>query len=553
MSGKPQKLELTWFNKDKALIPTEAGKYGYTWVDPKDPRYCETHTLVVEDVVTGTRTPKDDATTYSELADLEPTDDNLLILGESGDVLETLTRVPEFAEKYVGQVKCVYIDPPFNTAQTFANYEDNLEHSIWLTMMRDRLIHLRRLLTRDGSIWVHLDDVESHRMRVLMDEIFGSQNFQAEIVWQKADGPRNNSEGFSVDQDTILVYSVSSEFAVNRLPRNESDNDRFSNPDNDPRGPWFDGDPFAAHAIGKRQHPSLYGIQHPVTGKMVYPPHSSNWRYGQETMLEIMRGWGNYVFGDVTDSEVSERKKRVLEQTEIRYDVRPLIIENWDESDKEYALKVLSQDNWPDYILRSGGYGGFGRKAFIPSRGRVPQTWWANSEVGHNRSAKNELKKLFPGVTPFTTPKPERLLERILHIATKPGDIVLDVFAGSGTTAAVAQKMGRRWVTCELLQDTVDRFAQPRLTKVVRGEDPGGITLTKGERVDNTEDGLPEGLSPDEAQQLTSLLNKAIRGEDALKKDAGIRALKNLVKTKKSKDTVNWRGGGSFTVARLSP
>src|SRR5699024_11373673 len=109
-----------------------------------------------------------------------------------------------------------------------------------------------------------------------------------------------------------------------------------------------------------------------------------------------------------------------------------------------------------------GGYGGFGRKAFIPSRGRVPQTWWANSEVGHNRSAKNELKKLFPGVTPFTTPKPERLLERILHIATKPGDIVLDVFAGSGTTAAVAQKMGRRWVTCELLQDTVDRFAQPR-------------------------------------------------------------------------------------------
>jgi len=137
MSRSPQKLELTWFNKDKALIPTENGKYGYTWVDPKDPRYCETHTLVFDQIIHGTQTPKEAGTTYSERADLNPTEDNLLVLGESGDVLESLTRVPELAEKYVGQVKCVYIDPPFNTAQTFPNYEDNLEHSIWLTMMRD--------------------------------------------------------------------------------------------------------------------------------------------------------------------------------------------------------------------------------------------------------------------------------------------------------------------------------------------------------------------------------------------------------------------------------
>lgn len=234
MSGKPQKLELTWFNKHKALIPTEVGKYGYTWVDPKDPRYCETHTLAIDHVVRGERSPKEGTTTYSERSDLEPTNDNLLILGESGNVLETLTRVPELAEKYVGQVKCVYIDPPFNTAQTFANYEDNLEHSIWLTMMRDRLVHLKKLLSKDGSIWVHLDNVENHRMRVLMDEVFGAQNFRTEIVWQKADGPRNNTDGFSVDHDIILVYSASSQFAVNRLPRGEADNERFSNPDNDP-------------------------------------------------------------------------------------------------------------------------------------------------------------------------------------------------------------------------------------------------------------------------------------------------------------------------------
>lgn len=145
-----QRLQLTWYNKDKALIPTETGKYGYTWVEPSDPRYCETHTLVLDDYVQGSQTPKSDEFAYSERADLEPQDDNLLILGESGDVLEALTRVPELAEKYVGKVKLIYIDPPFNTAQTFASYEDNLEHSIWLTMMRDRVLHMKKLLADDG-------------------------------------------------------------------------------------------------------------------------------------------------------------------------------------------------------------------------------------------------------------------------------------------------------------------------------------------------------------------------------------------------------------------
>ena len=159
-----QRLQLTWYNKDKALIPTETGKYGYRWVEPSDPRYCETHTLVMDEYIQGKQAPKSDDYQYSEYADLEPQTDNLLVHGESGDVLEALTRVPELAEKYVGNVKLVYIDPPFNTAQTFSSYEDNLEHSIWLTMMRDRLLHLKRLLSDDGSIWVHLDTVENHRM-----------------------------------------------------------------------------------------------------------------------------------------------------------------------------------------------------------------------------------------------------------------------------------------------------------------------------------------------------------------------------------------------------
>lgn len=185
--------------------------------------------------------------------------------------------------------------------------------------------------------------------------------------------------------------------------------------------------------------------------------------------------------------------------------------------------------------------------------GLTPWSWWPHEEVGHNDEAKRELMEMFPDIDAFSTPKPERLLERILHISTDPDDIVLDIFAGSGTTAAVAQKMCRRWVTCELVEDTMERFTRPRLEKVVMNEDPGGITLTAGERVDATEDGLPEGLSADEAQRLTSLLNRAIRGADDLKKSKDIRALKDLVKTRKFPDTINWRGGGGFRTARLSP
>lgn len=172
-----QKLELTWYNKDQALIPAERGRYGYEWVDPTDPRYCQTHYLIMGETITGEQAEKQDGTQYSERADFELTTDNLLINGKSGDVLEALTHVPELAEKYVGKVKCVYIDPPFNTAQTFANYEDHLEHSIWLTTVRDRLLHLKKLLAEDGSVWVHLHDAENHRMRVLMDEVFGAGNF----------------------------------------------------------------------------------------------------------------------------------------------------------------------------------------------------------------------------------------------------------------------------------------------------------------------------------------------------------------------------------------
>lgn len=550
-----QRLQLTWYNKDKALIPTETGKYGYTWVDPSDPRYCETHTLIMDGYVQGKQSLNTDKYEYSERANLEPQSDNLLVLGESGDVLEALTRVPDLADKYVGKVKLIYIDPPFNTAQTFASYEDNLEHSIWLTMMRDRLLHLKKLLADDGSIWVHLDDTQVHRMRLLLDEIFGVTNFHAQITWEKADGPRNNTDGFSKDCDIILVYSKTQQFEPNRMDRTAQDNARFTNPDSDPRGAWWDGDPTARHSRGKRQHPSTYGIQHPVTGEILFPGQSANWYFAQKTMLQIMREYGAYELVAPDEAEINRRARVEGPGVEIRVDIPSLRIPNWTEDDAAKALERYSRGAWPSVILRGPGGrgGGLGLKTYIPDRGLPPRTHWHNTEVGHNRSAKTEIKKLFPGVAPFSTPKPERLLERIIHIGSNTGDIVLDCFAGSGTTAAVAQKMGRRWVTCELVGDTFFKFTKQRLEKVIRDQDPGGVTRTKGERVavDGVE--LPDGVSPVDAAKFISVLNKLIADDPDAKKSAIIRQLKAASKTRHTKDVINWRGGGGFQVAHLSP
>jgi adenine-specific DNA-methyltransferase len=494
-----QRLQLTWYNKDKALIPTETGKYGYTWVDPSDPRYCETHTLVLDDYMQGAQTPKSDEFEYSERADLEPQDDNLLILGESGDVLEALTRVPELAKKYVGQVKLIYIDPPFNTAQTFASYEDNLEHSIWLTMMRDRLLHMKKLLSADGSIWVHLDDVEVHRMRLLLDEVFSPGSFVTTIAWEKAQGARNDTD-ISSAQDLILVYkkspTIDFKSVRNLLPRSAAQIERYQNPDNDPRGPWRQGDNGTAKS-GSEDY--RFQIKLP-SGREVVPPPGSYWRFSAAS-FQAARKEGRIWFGANGDS-------------------LPVI--------KRYLNEVQG--------------------------GVVPRTWWPASEVGSNQEAKRDhLRRLFPDSEPFSTPKPERLLERIIHISSNPGDIVLDVFGGSGTTAAVAQKMGRRWVTCELLESTFTTFTRPRLEKVINDQDPGGITRTKGERVDATEDGLPDGVSPEDAAKFTSVLNKLIKDDPELKKSVEVKTLKAASKTRRTKEVVNWRGGGGFQVAHLSP
>lgn len=597
-SSGEQRLELTWFNKDQALIPMETGRYGYTWVDPRDPRYCETRTLIMDEYVEGEQAPKEEGMVYSERADLEPTTDNLLIRGESGDVLEALTRVPELKEKYAGQVQCIYIDPPFNTGAVFGeSYEDNLEHSVWLTMMRDRLFHLRRLLRKDGTIWVHLDDSEVHRMRVLLDETFGPGRFLGSVIWQKADGPRNDLPNFSVDHDTILVYGATDAARLHQQDRDEALNAIYTSVDGDER-PWYDDNPTAPSA--HRNQTWVYAIQNPLTGELMYPAVGRCWGAKQETVFAALSEYAKFRLEVIDDDEERARICGVP-VAEVRMGIPAILLDESLEEAAEHVAERKRQGVWPEFVLRAKGT--LGRKRIQPDTGANVRTLWLNSEVGHNRQAKSEIKNLFPGETPFATPKPEALIAKIILAATEPGDIVLDCFAGSGTTAAVAHKLGRRWLACELKEENVARYARPRLEMVASGTDRGGVSVTERETDDRVlpEDALlPEGISsPSEAWaidrgfdkaartlearvDLSKMIQAAVRrdkrGEEpALCEEEGKALLSLLgrlpheevgevdllplvkrvvvrkIKTERMPHEVHWRGGGGFQVAHLAP
>jgi len=402
------RLTLDWVGKDQALLTTPDG--GYEWVDRTDPRVTEIRLLHERETV-GAACP-----------DEHRAADNLLIHGDAADGLRSLLNLPEFAAEYRGKVKLVYIDPPFNTGQAFEHYDDALEHSVWLTMMRDRLTLVRDLLAPDGSVWVHLDDAEMAYCRVLMDEIFGRTNFVASVVWQKADTVRNDATRFSVSHDTILVATRDiTQWRARRLPRSAAMNKVYRNPDKDARGPWL-----AVPLQGPNLRPNLtFEVVSPRTGKTHWPPEGNCWRRGRAEVAEMIAE--NRIYFGKDGNGVPQIKK------------------------------------------------------FLTDVGdSVPDTVWSVKEVGGNRQSKAEMRALFPTLVPFATPKPERLLERVFQIATDPGDIVLDCFAGSGTTAAVAQKMARRWVTVEKERKTIDSFTRPRLAMVVFGEDPGGITEAVG-------------------------------------------------------------------------
>lgn len=347
-----------------------------------------------------------------EAAHGEPAADNLVI---QGDNLLALKALLPF---YRGRVKCIFIDPPYNTQSAFEHYDDKLEHSQWLSMMHPRLVLLRELLAEDGSIWVTLDDNEAHYLKVLMDEVFGRANFVASVIWEKADSPRNSARQFSTDHDYMLVYGRSPEWTPNKLPRTEEANAIYANPDNDLRGPWLPGDPYANKPYSKGR----YSVVGP-TGRTFSPPPGRYWRISEERLQELDEE-GRIWWGP-------------------KGDARPSI--------KRYLSEVGDL---------------------------VPRTLWSKDAVGSNRTSKNEMRALFPGEESFGTPKPERLLERVVHIATNPGDLVLDSFLGSGTTAAVAHKMGRRYIGIEM-GEHARTHCVPRLKKVVEGEQ-GGVSQTVG-------------------------------------------------------------------------
>jgi adenine-specific DNA-methyltransferase len=341
--------------------------------------------------------------------------DNLII---QGDNLQALKALLPF---YTGKVKCIYIDPPYNTQSAFEHYDDKLEHSQWLSMMYPRLVLLRELLSDDGSIWVSLDDREAHYFKVMMDEIFGRGNFVSNVIWEKKYAASNDSLWLSNDHDHILIYAKNKKiWKPNKLERSVQSNAAYKNPDNDDRGNWQSDNYTCNKSIEER--PNLYyPITNPHTGEQIYPKKTAVWRYSQERHLANEQA--NLVYWGANGKNSVPRFKRLLSD--------------------------------------------------VADKGSVPRSIWNWEDVGHNQDAKRE-QLVFAPDTPFSTPKPERLIQRILHIATNPNDLVLDSFLGSGTTAAVAHKMGRRYIGIEM-GDHAQTHCIPRLQKVIDGEQ-GGIS-----------------------------------------------------------------------------
>ncbi|TXT50681.1 MAG: adenine specific DNA methylase Mod [Spirochaetes bacterium] len=345
--------------------------------------------------------------------------DNKLIFGDN------LLALKALEDEYTGKVKCVFIDPPYNTGSAFEHYDDGVEHSLWLGLIRDRLEIIKRLLSWDGSLWITIDDNECHYLKIVCDEIFGRINFVANCIWQKKYAPANDAIWISDSHDHVLVYAKQKEqWRPNALERSSDSDAAYKNPDNDPRGNWKAGDYTCNKSADAR--PNLYyPIIHPLTGSEVWPKRTAVWRYSQETHLRYVQE-GRIWWGKDGQNRVPAFKRYLSDIDE----------------------------------------------------GVVPQTIWEWTEVGHTQDGKKEQIALNPH-DPFGTPKPERLLQRVVELGTNPGDLVLDSFAGSGTTGAVAHKMGRRWIMVELGEHCHTHII-PRLKKVIDGQDPGGITEAVG-------------------------------------------------------------------------
>lgn len=417
--------------------------------------------------------------------------ENMIIRGDNLEALKALLP------RYEGKVKCIYIDPPYNTGNEGWVYNDNVNdpkikkwlgevvgkegedlsrHDKWLCMMYPRLKLLQRLLAEDGVIFISIDDNELYNLKSICDEIFGLSCFVSNISWQRTYSMRNDSQGIPAEIEHILVYSKKPMWIPSKLPRTEEMNSKYKNPDNDPQGPWQNTTAFAPG--GTTHQGMVYAIQHPFTGKMMYPTRDAHWRYQQEQMLEIMRGWCNYELKELDDAH--ERAAVCgLTPDEVRQGVNAIVLSEPLDVSSQKAKKVYERGQWPRFYFTSGGKGGIRRKTYMESvGGKLATNYWPFSETGHTDEAKKDLLSIFGGKVTFDTPKPARLIERVLTIAASPDSIVLDSFAGSGTTAHAVLNMNkadggnRRFILVEMM-DYADSITAERVKRVIQGYGEG--------------------------------------------------------------------------------
>ena len=427
---------------------------------------------------------------------------NMVIHGDNLEALKAL--LPEFE----GKVDCIYIDPPYNTGNEGWVYNDNVNdprirkwlgqvvgkegedfsrHDKWLCMMYPRLQLLRKLLAPTGVIFISIDDAELANLRLVCDEIFSPSCFVADISWQRNYSTRNDSKGIPAEVEHMLVYSKAPGWQPRKLPRTSEMDSKYKNPDNDVM-PWRSSDAFAP---GAATHQGMvYAIQHPFTGKLLYPYSGSCWRYQQDKMLDYMNGWCPYVLKDLDDAD---RRAEVcgLDASEVREGVKGIVLAQSVEESKAMASAIQETGPWPRFFFSRNGKGGIARKTYIDSvGGRLPTNYWPYSEVGHTDEAKKEIKTIFGGKAPFDTPKPTRLIERVLQIAAGDDALVLDSFAGSGTTAHAVLRLNavdggsRRFILAEL-DGYADTVTAERVRRVIAGYGEGS----------NAVEGIDSGFS----------------------------------------------------------
>lgn len=386
--------------------------------------------------------------------------ENLYIEGDNLDVLKLLQ------ETYLGKIRLIYIDPPYNTGGDFV-YNDDFEkeskaylansgqyddqgnqlvqntesngrfHSDWLNMIYPRLRLSRDILTDDGAIFISIDDNECANLIKVCEEIFGESCFVGDISWQRTYSPRNDSQGIVREVEHLVVFSKQPNWNPNKLPRTEEMDAKYKNPDNDVTL-WTSSDAFAP---GAATHQGMvYAIQHPFTGEYIYPSANACWRYQQDEMLRIMQGWCPYELKDLHDEE-QRAKVCGISAEQVRPGVKGIVLSLSMEESRKLAQKVFDVGPWPKFYFTKGGLGGIRRKTYLEKvSGKLPTNLWPYEEVGHTDEAKKEVKALFGGTAPFDTPKPVRLLDRILTIATDKDSLVLDYFSGSATTAHAVMK-----------------------------------------------------------------------------------------------------------------